>query len=106
METSYFAHETAVIDSPCEIGKGTQIWHFSHIMANCFIGEQCSIGQNVVIYPATLILKGAVVEEGTVFGRLDINSPIVVKQNQYIDKGVYLALENVMNKEVLNYKVD
>jgi UDP-3-O-[3-hydroxymyristoyl] glucosamine N-acyltransferase len=71
-----------------------------------FVSKEAIIGPSVVIYPATLILKGAVVEEGTVFGRLDINSPIVVKQNQYIDKGVYLALENVMNKEVLNYKVD
>ena len=46
---NYFAHPTAVIDQPCEIGKGTKIWHFSHIMANCIIGENCNIGQNVVI---------------------------------------------------------
>ena len=45
----YFAHETAVIDEGCEIGAGTKIWHFSHIMPNCTIGEKCNIGQNVVI---------------------------------------------------------
>lgn len=47
----YFAHETAVIDEPCQIGKGTKIWHFSHIMTNCSLGENCNIGQNVVISP-------------------------------------------------------
>lgn len=47
----YFAHETAVIDEGCSIGKGTKIWHFSHIMPNCSIGEKCNIGQNVVVSP-------------------------------------------------------
>jgi UDP-2-acetamido-3-amino-2,3-dideoxy-glucuronate N-acetyltransferase len=47
----YFAHETAVIDSPSEIGAKTKIWHFSHVMANTVIGERCNIGQNVVISP-------------------------------------------------------
>ena len=45
MEKHYYAHPTAVIDEPCSIGAGTRIWHFSHIMANCRIGERCVIGQ-------------------------------------------------------------
>jgi UDP-2-acetamido-3-amino-2,3-dideoxy-glucuronate N-acetyltransferase len=48
---SFFAHETAVIDAPCEIGAGTKIWHFSHIMSGCTLGERCNIGQNVVVSP-------------------------------------------------------
>lgn len=55
METSFFAHETAVIDPDCTIGEGTRIWHFSHIMTNCIIGSRCSIGQNVVISPEVRI---------------------------------------------------
>ncbi len=55
METSFFAHETAVIDAGCQIGEGTKIWYFSHIMSNCTIGQQCSIGQNVVISPEVSI---------------------------------------------------
>lgn len=47
----YFAHETAVIDEGCEIGEGTKIWHFSHIMPNSILGEKCNVGQNVVISP-------------------------------------------------------
>ena len=45
----YFVHETAVVDEPCEIGEGTRVWHFSHVMKNARIGRKCSIGQNVFI---------------------------------------------------------
>lgn len=51
----FFAHETAVIDEGCKIGKGTKIWHFSHIMPRCIIGEHCNIGQNVVISPEVIL---------------------------------------------------
>lgn len=46
---SFFHHESAVIDEGCEIGEGTRIWHFSHIMPGAVIGKGCNIGQNVVI---------------------------------------------------------
>ena len=49
--SNYFSHETAIIDANSSIGEGTKIWHFSHIMANCKIGNGCNIGQNVVISP-------------------------------------------------------
>lgn len=51
----YFSHETAIIDEGCRIGAGTKIWHFSHIMPNCVIGERCNIGQNVVISPEVVL---------------------------------------------------
>lgn len=51
----FFSHETAVIDEGCKIGKDTKIWHFSHIMPNCIIGERCNIGQNVVISPEVVL---------------------------------------------------
>lgn len=49
MKQHYFAHESSYIDEPCTIGKDTKIWHFSHIMKDCEIGERCNIGQNVVV---------------------------------------------------------
>jgi UDP-2-acetamido-3-amino-2,3-dideoxy-glucuronate N-acetyltransferase len=52
---SYSAHETAVVDPGCEIGAGTKIWHFSHIMPGCKIGERCNIGQNVVVSPDVIL---------------------------------------------------
>jgi UDP-2-acetamido-3-amino-2,3-dideoxy-glucuronate N-acetyltransferase len=54
----YFVHETAVIDQPADIGSGTKIWHFSHILKNCRIGGQSNIGQNVVIGPNVNIGRG------------------------------------------------
>ena len=52
---NYFAHETTVIDEGCQIGDGTKIWHFSHIMPDCVIGKNCNIGQNVVISPQVVL---------------------------------------------------
>ncbi len=54
-DKEYFAHETAIVDDGCKIGKGTKIWHFSHIMSNCVIGENCNFGQNVVISPEVIL---------------------------------------------------
>lgn len=51
----YFAHETTVIDLPCEIGSGTKIWHFSHIMKNAKLGENCNLGQNIMIAPEVVL---------------------------------------------------
>ncbi|CAM3951150.1 acyltransferase [Flavobacterium branchiophilum] len=51
----FFAHETAVIDDNSQIGIGTKIWHFSHIMSHCVIGTSCNIGQNVVISPQVIL---------------------------------------------------
>ena len=59
---NYFAHETAVIDDGCQIGDGTKIWHFSHIMTNCKIGEGCNIGQNVVVSPEVILGKNVKVQ--------------------------------------------
>ena len=59
---SYFAHETAVIDEGCEIGEGTKIWHFTHVMPNCIIGEKCNIGQNCVISPDVVLGKNVKIQ--------------------------------------------
>ncbi|HWN98205.1 MAG TPA: acyltransferase [Blastocatellia bacterium] len=54
-KTNYFVHESSYVDEPCEIGEGTKIWHFSHVMAGSKIGRGCNIGQNVVISPEVRI---------------------------------------------------
>lgn len=54
-ERKFFIHETSCVDTPTEIGEGTKIWHFSHILKNCRIGKNCSIGQNVSIGPNVVI---------------------------------------------------
>jgi len=54
-QTDTFAHPTAVIDRGCQIGAGTKIWHFSHVMERAKIGERCNIGQNVVVSPEVVL---------------------------------------------------
>lgn len=49
MNKSYYIHPTSVVDEGCEIGLGTKIWHFSHIMSGCKLGENCNIGANCTI---------------------------------------------------------
>ena len=65
MSQDYFIHESSYIDDPCEIGKDTKIWHFSHIMKNSKIGERCNIGQNVVISPDVVLGNNVKIRYGT-----------------------------------------
>ena len=55
MGKEYFIHPTAVVDEPMDIGEGTQIWHFSHIMSGSTIGKNCNIGQNVFIASSVIL---------------------------------------------------
>lgn len=54
-EKNYYSHETAVIDDGVNIGEGTKIWHFSHVMPKARLGKNCNIGQNVVISPEVIL---------------------------------------------------
>ncbi len=51
----YFVHESSYVDDGARIGRGTKIWHFSHVMAGAAIGERCNLGQNVVVMPGTSV---------------------------------------------------
>lgn len=55
IDKDFYAHPTAILDEGCEIGAGTKIWHFSHLMTGCKLGEKCNIGQNVVISPGVVL---------------------------------------------------
>lgn len=61
-DKKYFAHPSAIVDEGCEIGVGVKIWHFSHIMTGCKIGEGCNIGQNVVVSPKVILGKNVRVQ--------------------------------------------
>jgi len=52
---NFFVHSSSFVDEPQEIGEGTKIWHFSHVMAGAKIGTHCNIGQNVVISPQVTV---------------------------------------------------
>ena len=59
---NYFVHESSYVDDNCEIGEGTKIWHFSHIMKDCKIGNNCNIGQNVFISPGVILGNGVKIQ--------------------------------------------
>lgn len=87
---SYFAHETAVIDAGCTIGEGTKIWHFSHIMPNCIIGERCNIGQNVVVSPEVVLGNNVKVQNN-----VSIYTGVVCEDDVFL--GPSMVFTNVMN---------
>lgn len=76
----FFVHESAYIDEPSEVGAGTKIWHFSHILPHTVIGKNCVLGQNVVAGPHVRVgdnckiqnnvslYKGVELEEGVFCG--------------------------------------
>ncbi len=49
MEKEYFCHESAIIDKGAQIGRGTKVWHFSHVMGKSKLGKNCNLGQNVFV---------------------------------------------------------
>ncbi|MFI5148909.1 MAG: acyltransferase [Bacteroidia bacterium] len=62
METNYYVHPTAIVDPGCQIGQGVKIWHFSHLMPGCILGDHCNIGQNVVISPEVVLGRNVKVQ--------------------------------------------
>ena len=90
MEESYYAHPTAVIDEGCEIGSGTKIWHFSHIMPNCKIGNGCNIGQNVVVSPDVVLGNNVKVQNN-----VSIYTGVICEDDVFL--GPSMVFTNVVN---------
>jgi UDP-2-acetamido-3-amino-2,3-dideoxy-glucuronate N-acetyltransferase len=90
MEKEYFAHETAVIDEGCKIGRGTKIWHFSHIMSGSEIGEMCNIGQNVVISPGVKLGRNVKVQNN-----VSIYTGVICEDDVFL--GPSMVFTNIVN---------
>jgi UDP-2-acetamido-3-amino-2,3-dideoxy-glucuronate N-acetyltransferase len=86
----FFAHETALIDEGCTIGNGTKIWHFSHIMPNCVIGEKCNIGQNVVISPEVVLGNNVKVQNN-----VSLYTGVICEDDVFL--GPSMVFTNVIN---------
>ncbi|MBU1369970.1 MAG: N-acetyltransferase [Bacteroidetes bacterium] len=96
----YFAHETAVIDEGCEIGAGTKIWHFTHIMTGCKIGENCNFGQNVVVSPAVVLGKNVKVQNN-----VSIYTGVICEDDVFL--GPSMVFTNVINpRSAVNRKAE
>jgi UDP-2-acetamido-3-amino-2,3-dideoxy-glucuronate N-acetyltransferase len=86
----YFAHETAIVDDNCSIGKDTKIWHFSHIMSGCVIGEGCNIGQNVVISPSVILGKNVKIQNN-----VSVYTGVICEDDVFL--GPSMVFTNVIN---------
>lgn len=89
-EKQYFAHPTAVIDDKCEIAEGVKIWHFSHIMSGCKIGEACNIGQNVVVSPNVVLGKNVKIQNN-----VSIYTGVICEDDVFL--GPSMVFTNVTN---------
>ena len=86
----YYAHPTAVIDHNCEIGAGTKIWHFTHVMSGCTIGEKCNLGQNVVISPGVVLGKNVKVQNN-----VSVYTGVICEDDVFL--GPSMVFTNVIN---------
>lgn len=87
---NYFKHESAYIDEGCTIGDDTKIWHFSHIMSGCKIGNSCNIGQNVVISPNVVIGDNVKIQNN-----VSVYTGVVCED--YVFLGPSMVFTNVIN---------
>jgi len=95
-------HESCYIDEPCTIGTGTKIWHFSHVMKDCRIGERCNLGQNVVVSPGVTIgnnvkiqnnvsiYTGVEIEDNVFCGPSMVFTNILVPRSEIVRRDEYV----------------
>ena len=86
----FTAHPSAIIDDNCEIGEGTKIWHFSHIMSGCKIGKRCNIGQNVVVSPQVILGDNVKVQNN-----VSIYTGVICEDDVFL--GPSMVFTNVIN---------
>ena len=98
----YFVHDSAIVDDGCEIGAGTRIWHFSHILKGSRIGRDCVLGQNVMIGPDVSIgdrckvqnnvslYKGVVLEDGVFCGPSCVFTNVLTPRAEIERKDAFL----------------
>ena len=90
MPKEYFAHETACIDEGAEIGAGTKIWHFSHVMPNSKVGKNCNFGQNVVVSPQCRIGNNVKIQNN-----VSVYTGVIIEDDVFC--GPSMVFTNVIN---------
>jgi len=87
---SFFVHPTSVVDEGAQIGSGTKIWHFCHLMSTCKIGENCNIGQNVSIDNNTIIGNGVKIQNN-----VSVYNGVIIEDDVFL--GPSMVFTNVIN---------
>jgi UDP-2-acetamido-3-amino-2,3-dideoxy-glucuronate N-acetyltransferase len=87
---SVFIHPTAVVDEGAQIGAGTKVWHFTHLMPACKVGERCNIGQNVYIDNNTVIGNGVKIQNN-----VSVYDGVMIEDDVFL--GPSMVFTNVIN---------
>ena len=87
---TYFAHETAVIDEGAQIGAGSSIWHFSHLMSGAVLGEGCKLGQNVFVASGVILGRNVKVQNN-----VSIYEGVICEDDVFL--GPSMVFTNVIN---------
>jgi len=90
MDGKPFIHETAVIDEPCSNGLGTKVWHFSHIMKDAVLGNDCNLGQNVVISPRVTLGNNVKVQNN-----VSVYTGVICEDDVFL--GPSMVFTNIVN---------
>ena len=90
MDGKTFIHETAVIDEPCSIGVGSKVWHFSHILKDAALGNDCNLGQNVVISPRVTLGNNVKVQNN-----VSIYTGVICEDDVFL--GPSMVFTNIVN---------
>lgn len=90
MAANYYVHSSSIIDDNCQIGEGTKIWHFSHVMPGAVIGSNCNLGQNVVVSPKVILGNNVRVQNN-----VSIYEGVICEDDVFL--GPSMVLTNVIN---------
>lgn len=89
-EKLFFTHESSYVDEGAQIGEGTKIWHFCHIMSGAKIGKRCSIGQNVNISSRAVIGDGVKIQNN-----VSVYDDVIIEDDVFC--GPSCVFTNVIN---------
>ena len=110
IQKKFFVHETAIIDDNVEVGKGSKIWHFSHIQSGSKIGKECSFGQNVniannvkignhvKIQNNVSVYEGVEIEDFVFCGPSMVFTNIKIPRSEFPQKGSQFYKKTIVKK--------
>ena len=88
--SDYFVHESSYVDEGAEIGAGTKVWHFCHVMPRARIGERCNIGQNVLVSSDVTIGTNVKIQNN-----VSLYTGVIVEDDVFL--GPSMVFTNVIN---------
>ena len=99
--SDYFVHEFSCVDEGAQVGKGTKIWHFSHVLSGAKIGERCSFGQNCCVSSGVIIgdnvkvqnnvsiYEGTTIEDDVFLGPSCVLTNVTNPRSQVVRRSLY-----------------